>query len=494
MKTLKFVEKLYSILENGEFSQCIEWSEAGNSFIITDTDLFQKNVLPIYFSHSNLKSFVRQINYYNFQKRNRKYFYRQDVSEKEKDQKPKEFSNVNFIKGRPDLLKNIFRKTNSTTSNSTNKCSNKSKCLSITSLHENAIECEELTNIRKKTKNENDNIEACYNVTFMAESKDDTPLIQDDSTITSFDIIDSEIASKNDVSFENDVNVSAASVIGNDDKFCMQSPIPTTTSTFSFEATFNCCSPLNSCFDVDCVYPTPSKSSTTPFQFVSDDMHINSGALRFSNANYDRTIRNLSEEFYSCNTPTIASQKICKRTSLEYFCEKYNCIDATQKDLQEFCRNSSISNDSNQCYSKPNQDCYQGQSRFQKENQEISPLSYYSSSFPSSSYNSSDTEHNSLDNNSTTIMADYCQNSLDSSNTTEIKVTTSWIGSVSICEEQAVPPQVVSRQKLVNSPVPIESIGSFENSAESSEMNLCEFLNSVENVSFDIFNKSMMLM
>ncbi|KAJ3218826.1 hypothetical protein HK099_004916 [Clydaea vesicula] len=112
MTSFKFVEKLYSILSNDQYAECISWSPDGNSFKITNSKMLQTKVLPIYFNHSNIKSFVRQMNYYNFQKLNRSYFYKNTISEEEKNLKPKEFFNKNFVRNKPELLKNITRKKN----------------------------------------------------------------------------------------------------------------------------------------------------------------------------------------------------------------------------------------------------------------------------------------------------------------------------------------------------------------------------------------------
>ncbi|KAJ3198779.1 hypothetical protein HK099_003459, partial [Clydaea vesicula] len=58
---------------------------------------------------------IRQINYYHFQKVNRNYFYKNSISDEELNLKPKEFSNKNFIRDKPELLKNIKRKKTNVT-------------------------------------------------------------------------------------------------------------------------------------------------------------------------------------------------------------------------------------------------------------------------------------------------------------------------------------------------------------------------------------------
>ena len=46
----------------------IVWSEDGGSFIIKNQGEFTKTLLPYYYKHSNMASFVRQLNMYGFHK------------------------------------------------------------------------------------------------------------------------------------------------------------------------------------------------------------------------------------------------------------------------------------------------------------------------------------------------------------------------------------------------------------------------------------------
>jgi len=56
-----FIDKTWTMLENNSFSHIVRWTEDGNSFRILDESSFQNEVLPIYFKHSNLTSFQRQV-------------------------------------------------------------------------------------------------------------------------------------------------------------------------------------------------------------------------------------------------------------------------------------------------------------------------------------------------------------------------------------------------------------------------------------------------
>ena len=65
---ISFLMKLYTILNDGHYSDYIQWSKDGLSLIIFDQNLFTKKVLPRFFKHGNFSSFVRQLNMYNFHK------------------------------------------------------------------------------------------------------------------------------------------------------------------------------------------------------------------------------------------------------------------------------------------------------------------------------------------------------------------------------------------------------------------------------------------
>jgi hypothetical protein len=44
------------------------WSDAGDSFVVKNTQDFAAKVIPCFFKHSNFSSFVRQLNFYGFRK------------------------------------------------------------------------------------------------------------------------------------------------------------------------------------------------------------------------------------------------------------------------------------------------------------------------------------------------------------------------------------------------------------------------------------------
>ncbi|KAF3927623.1 hypothetical protein AA313_de0209619 [Arthrobotrys entomopaga] len=64
-----FIHKLYSMLEDAAIQHLISWAQSGDSFVMSPTGEFSK-VLSQYFKHTNVSSFVRQLNMYGFHKVN----------------------------------------------------------------------------------------------------------------------------------------------------------------------------------------------------------------------------------------------------------------------------------------------------------------------------------------------------------------------------------------------------------------------------------------
>lgn len=64
-----FLTKLFQIVSATATDRCITWTSRGDSFVISDPDSFARDILPTYFKHNNIRSFVRQLNTYGFRKR-----------------------------------------------------------------------------------------------------------------------------------------------------------------------------------------------------------------------------------------------------------------------------------------------------------------------------------------------------------------------------------------------------------------------------------------
>uniref|UniRef100_A0A224YZR7 Heat shock transcription factor 1 n=1 Tax=Rhipicephalus zambeziensis TaxID=60191 RepID=A0A224YZR7_9ACAR len=63
-----FLVKLWKLVEDEKCNDLISWSSTGRSFIIHNQIQFAKDLLPLYFKHSNMASFIRQLNMYGFRK------------------------------------------------------------------------------------------------------------------------------------------------------------------------------------------------------------------------------------------------------------------------------------------------------------------------------------------------------------------------------------------------------------------------------------------
>lgn len=66
-----FLLKLFEICSSSEHARVIRWSDDGLSFQVLSRDAFEDEILPTYFKHNNMNSFVRQLNMYDFHKRKR---------------------------------------------------------------------------------------------------------------------------------------------------------------------------------------------------------------------------------------------------------------------------------------------------------------------------------------------------------------------------------------------------------------------------------------
>ncbi|KFQ45503.1 Heat shock factor protein 1, partial [Nestor notabilis] len=86
--------------------------QSGSSFHVFDQGQFAKEVLPKYFKHNNMASFVRQLNMYGFRKV--VHIEQGGLVKPEKDDT--EFQHPYFIRGQEHLLENIKRKVTSVTS------------------------------------------------------------------------------------------------------------------------------------------------------------------------------------------------------------------------------------------------------------------------------------------------------------------------------------------------------------------------------------------
>jgi len=97
-----FLAKLFAILNNKDNSSIICWSEDGEKFQILNTCRFQNEVIPKYFKHKNLKSFIRQLNLHGFKKLR--------ANSKGKEPIQDLYKHNFFRRDQPDLIAFIKRK------------------------------------------------------------------------------------------------------------------------------------------------------------------------------------------------------------------------------------------------------------------------------------------------------------------------------------------------------------------------------------------------
>ncbi|XP_015212965.2 heat shock factor protein 1 isoform X1 [Lepisosteus oculatus] len=101
-----FLTKLWTLVEDPDTDSLICWSPNGTSFHVFDQGRFSKEVLPKYFKHNNMASFVRQLNMYGFRKV--VHIEQGGLVKPEKDDT--EFQHPYFTRGQEHLLENIKRK------------------------------------------------------------------------------------------------------------------------------------------------------------------------------------------------------------------------------------------------------------------------------------------------------------------------------------------------------------------------------------------------
>ncbi|XP_034760132.1 heat shock factor protein 4 [Acipenser ruthenus] len=101
-----FLTKLWTLVEDPETNHLICWSATGTSFHVFDQGRFAKEVLPKYFKHNNMASFVRQLNMYGF----RKVVNIEQSGLVKPERDDTEFQHLYFLQSHEHLLEHIKRK------------------------------------------------------------------------------------------------------------------------------------------------------------------------------------------------------------------------------------------------------------------------------------------------------------------------------------------------------------------------------------------------
>ncbi|XP_053741438.1 heat shock factor protein 4 isoform X1 [Synchiropus splendidus] len=101
-----FLTKLWTLVEDPDTNHLICWSSTGTSFHVFDQGRFAKEVLPKYFKHNNMASFVRQLNMYGF----RKVVNIEQSGLVKPERDDTEFQHLYFLQGHEHMLEHIKRK------------------------------------------------------------------------------------------------------------------------------------------------------------------------------------------------------------------------------------------------------------------------------------------------------------------------------------------------------------------------------------------------
>ncbi|XP_014219291.1 heat shock factor protein isoform X2 [Copidosoma floridanum] len=100
-----FLGKLWRLVEDPETDELICWASNGRSFFIKNQARFARELLPHYYKHNNMASFVRQLNMYGFHKK-----VSVELGGLKCDKDEMEFAHQYFCKDHPYLLDHIKRK------------------------------------------------------------------------------------------------------------------------------------------------------------------------------------------------------------------------------------------------------------------------------------------------------------------------------------------------------------------------------------------------
>ncbi|XP_071566099.1 uncharacterized protein [Temnothorax nylanderi] len=100
-----FLAKLWKMVEDPKTNNLISWSSNGRSFFIRNQSKFTSELLPYYYKHNNMASFIRQLNMYGFHKK-----VSVELGGLKCDKDEIEFAHQYFCKEHPYLLEHIKRK------------------------------------------------------------------------------------------------------------------------------------------------------------------------------------------------------------------------------------------------------------------------------------------------------------------------------------------------------------------------------------------------
>ena len=107
----QFVKKLWKMVnvESRRVHKNVYWVDQGTAFLVENMATFASRILPLYFSHNNLASFERQMNFYSFCKMGKDHLM--PTGKRFKKGAPVKFKHTYFRKDAIGNLDLIVRKT-----------------------------------------------------------------------------------------------------------------------------------------------------------------------------------------------------------------------------------------------------------------------------------------------------------------------------------------------------------------------------------------------
>jgi hypothetical protein len=108
-----FIRKAFAMINECD-PNIAAWTEEGDKFVVKNKDTFASTVIPQYYDHNNYSSFTRQLNFYGFTREQSMTIKVSDLNSLAVGQET--FHHQHFQRGRPDLLKNLQRRSTDTKS------------------------------------------------------------------------------------------------------------------------------------------------------------------------------------------------------------------------------------------------------------------------------------------------------------------------------------------------------------------------------------------
>eukprot|EP00550_Attheya_septentrionalis_P010475 CAMPEP_0198302920 /NCGR_PEP_ID=MMETSP1449-20131203/56621_1 /TAXON_ID=420275 /ORGANISM="Attheya septentrionalis, Strain CCMP2084" /LENGTH=425 /DNA_ID=CAMNT_0044005399 /DNA_START=62 /DNA_END=1339 /DNA_ORIENTATION=- len=109
-----FLRKTYHMIDTCD-PEVASWSGDGETFVVKNTDVFEKKIIPQFFKHSKFSSFVRQLNFYGFRKIKYSDTIKIDPKLEAATANFWRFRHAKFQRGKPEQLIEITRSNGQST-------------------------------------------------------------------------------------------------------------------------------------------------------------------------------------------------------------------------------------------------------------------------------------------------------------------------------------------------------------------------------------------